>query len=343
MPGVIESFKSLYTLPVNRNGVLGQIVGSYGKEAYLLCKLGSYHYSCGGFNHNAKLSLTVKGYPVLFKLRHNRTAQALCLLHLPQTRYHRKHYSQLSICRCAVKRSQLRFEYLGAGKAYSECPHSKCGVFFVGKSEITYLLVRTDVHCSYDDSCTVHSLHNGLICFKLNLLGRKILRPKIKKFASEKPDSSCIIGDYGIHISGRGNIGVYLYLFSVSGNIRLSLELFKHCPYRLFFPLLSAQIFPCCFIGINNDITNASVHDDLSALISAVQINVCVDDRRNPQCSCKDGSVAVRISTGQDKSKYHRLIQLDGFAGSEVIRKDNGRLIQNCFTASTAQHSNDSV
>ena len=172
---IIESFQSLYALPVNRNGVLGKVVGSYGKEAYLFCKLGSYHYRCRGFNHNAKLKLAVKGYPVLFKLRSNLTAQALCLLYLPQIRYHRKHYGQLSVCRCAVKRSQLRFEYLWAGKAYSERPHSQCRVFFIGKSEISYLFVRTDVQCSYDDSCTIHSPHNGLVRLKLGILGRKIL------------------------------------------------------------------------------------------------------------------------------------------------------------------------
>lgn len=39
---VVKAFKSLNALPVHRNGVLGKVICAYGKEAYFLCKLGSY-------------------------------------------------------------------------------------------------------------------------------------------------------------------------------------------------------------------------------------------------------------------------------------------------------------
>ena len=107
---IIEPFKSLNALPVKCYRVLREIVRADGEEAYFLCKLGGDHHGCGRFDHNAQLNAAVKGYALLFQLRHYSAAKPFCLLNLPKARYHREHYRKLSVCGRAVERSQLSFD-----------------------------------------------------------------------------------------------------------------------------------------------------------------------------------------------------------------------------------------
>ena len=77
--------------------------------------------------------------------------------------------------KCIAASSPQARRKLAVSRSTIECSHTESGIFLIGKTEIAYFFVRSDVHCPDDDPCIVHSLNKAFVCLELHVLGGEII------------------------------------------------------------------------------------------------------------------------------------------------------------------------
>ena len=164
--GVIEGVQ-LGVLPVNGQGVLGQIVGAQGEELHLLSQLLGHHHGGGGLDHDADLHLA-HGHAPLPQLPAALLQHVLGVPDLPHGDNHGEHDGHGAEGTGPEDGPQLGLEDVPPGQADADGPVAQGRVLLLVQAEVVRLLVRADVQGADDDFFAGHGLRHPLVDSDVN-------------------------------------------------------------------------------------------------------------------------------------------------------------------------------
>ncbi len=176
----IEEPVQLLVLPVDRQRVLREIVGSDAEEVYQLRELVGDHHRRRRLHHDSQRHL-LERYALGRQLRPDLGRDLLRPLHLPDGGDHREHDVEIAVGGRPVERTQLRAEDVLAGEADPDRAVSERRVLLLIEMEVVDLLVRSDVQCPDNDLLAGHHLDHGTVRLELLLLSRIVLALEVEK------------------------------------------------------------------------------------------------------------------------------------------------------------------
>ena len=191
--------------------------------------------------------------------------------------------------------------------------------------EVTDLFIGSDIQRADDDFTAFHVGERLFVGFKLILFARIVVAVEVEEFTAEKSDAACIVLEYSGNIIRRTDVAVNADLVPVFGLVRQPLELVEQfLLFFLFFHLLQQAGFGD-IIGFDDDVAGVAVQDHFAAFIFRLHLVADADNGGNAHGAGQDGGVAGAGTAFRDETEDLALVQLDGFARSQVIRgQDHG-------------------
>ena len=126
---IIECVK-LWILPVNRQCILCEVIGTYAEEINFFCKFTAHHNSRRCLDHNSKFHILTECDSFFAKFFLYFFYNLFNFLHFPHCCNHREHDRNLTKCRCTIQCTQLSFKNLRLSQTNTDCTISKCRILF---------------------------------------------------------------------------------------------------------------------------------------------------------------------------------------------------------------------
>ena len=321
--GIVEIIQ-LGVLPVNGQGVLGQIIGAQGEELHLLGQFVRHHHGGGSFHHDANLHVSIGDAPLL-ELRLALLQNLLGVPDLPDGNDHREHNGHGSKGAGPENGPKLRLENFLSGQADADGPVAQSGIFLFIQFEVVRLFVRADVQGADDNLLSGHGLHNPLVQHELLVLAGVVLGVQVDELAAEKADTLGVVLEHQSHVPGVSNVSVDLDFSAIQGDVGLFLQTLEQ-------GLLFEVVGPFLLHGGKELLGGVNVHTVVIAVqhrqfAVPVVLEIHAHQGRNIHGPGQDGSVAVGRTVPGDEAQELTFVQLDRLAGGQIVRHQNGGLV----------------
>ena len=267
----------IVALTVHRQCILRQVIGTNREEIDFLCQTVAHHNRRWGLNHDAKLYIIRHCNAFCRKFLTHILTNALDFLYLPNRSNHGEHNGNLAISRCTVQGTQLNLKDFRTGQTDTNGTQTHCRIFLMVQTKIVCLLVCTDIQSTDNDALAAHTLCNRLVSAELLFLSWVIIALQVQELRTEQTNPAAIVCEHRINIARVADIAV---------NHDIALELVEKLLERTFLGLLVREAFTSGIIGIYNDLTGLTVHENLLACKFRLELIAHADDCRNPHGTC---------------------------------------------------------
>ena len=213
MMRIIE-FIQFFILTVDGKRVLGQIVCTDTEEVNHFSKSVTDDRCRRSLNHDSLLRNLVLDF-LLFEFCLYLSYDLIDFLNFLCRGDHRIHDGEISVNSCTEKCAKLCFENIFLRQADTDRTISQCRVILIAQVEVIHLFVSTDIQSTDDNLLSCHHLYGLLVSLELFFLRREIIPSKIKKFTSEKADSTGIIFENITNISNASDICINVDLMAI--------------------------------------------------------------------------------------------------------------------------------
>ena len=160
---------------------------------------------------------------------------------------------------------------------------------------------------------------------KLFFLRRRFLPSQIKEFTAEEPDTAGIIFQDALDILPIADIGKNLDFSAVRRDIIFALQCIQRLKIKGSLLDKSRNALYRLFIRIDIKPATYGVYSCFPPVenIQAFRGKIHIDQRRDIETSGKNGSMRIGRTLSRHKGQYLCFIQIDGFAGGQVICQNN--------------------